>query len=88
MHVCAEKLVGVGHSEMVHPSGLQMQGRQRCMKIQIQISKMHAIFDTDAAVMEATANMREDERPDDGEVEMNSTMIRLVIGYIIDIDIK
>ena len=58
------------------------------MKIQIQISKMHAIFDTDAAVMEATANMREDERPDDGEVEMNSTMIRLIIGYIIDIDIK
>ena len=25
--------------------------------------------------MEATANMEEDERPDDGEVEMNSTMI-------------
>ena len=58
------------------------------MKIQIQISKKHAIFDTEAAVMEATANMEEDERPDDGEVEMNSTMIRLIIGYIIDIDIK
>ena len=32
----------------------------------------HAVFDAEAALMEATANMQEDERPDDGEVEIDS----------------
>jgi hypothetical protein len=31
-----------------------------------------AVFDAEAALMEATANMEEDERPDDGEVEIDS----------------
>ena len=32
----------------------------------------HAVFDTEVALMEVTANMEEDERPDDGEVEIDS----------------
>ena len=31
-----------------------------------------AVFDAEAALMEATANMEDDERPDDGEVEIDS----------------
>jgi len=31
-----------------------------------------AVFDAEAALMEATANMEEDKRPDDGEVEIDS----------------
>ena len=31
-----------------------------------------AVFDAEAALMEATTNMKEDERPDDGEVEIDS----------------
>ena len=30
------------------------------------------LFNAEAALMEATANMEEDERPDDGEVEIDS----------------
>ena len=32
----------------------------------------HAVFDAEAALMEATANMEEDERPDDGVLEIDS----------------
>ena len=31
-----------------------------------------AVFNAEAALMEATANMEENERPDDGEVEIDS----------------
>ena len=32
----------------------------------------HAVFNAEAALMEATANMEEDERPDDGVLEIDS----------------
>ena len=32
----------------------------------------HAVFNAEVALMEATANMEDDERPDDGEVEIDS----------------
>ena len=32
----------------------------------------HAVFNAEAALMEATANMEEGERSDDGEVEIDS----------------